>query len=150
MSRTKVNRTFSFTQDTIQKLELLMTATDNSNASEYIRLLIDNECSRQNINLEKDVTYNTNTNKPAKSEIIRKLNEIELLLSKLNYRLGDNNLLTYEIRDTVNSYAEFVGCDYVSADKDIPGAKPHDCITQSEDNYNNKLRRLSIEKANKK
>ena len=144
----KINRTYSFTKETIEKLELLMAKAEYESTSEYIRELINAEADKQGIILEKEEFHNSVSNKLSRSEVVRRLTHVEQLLLQINYKLKDNNAMTYQIRDGINSYLNFAAIEPSYYESETEKAEPHKCLTQSELNYENKMRRLAVEKAN--
>lgn len=152
MSR-KIHKTYSFNQSTLEQLELLMTKNNCSNSSEYISQLIEAECVRQEIVIEKEELHDSVSNKAARSEVMRELAQIKLQLSSINFKLKDNNVMTYQIRDAQNTQLNFIQGKTDGAttfyESETETAQPNDCLVQSAVNYENKMRRLSVEKANK-
>lgn len=156
----KINRTFSFTPETVEKLEMLLMQINNNNASDYIRWLIDCECERQEISVEKEELHESVSKKNSKSEINRRLAQLELQISSLNYKLKDVCLMLYQILNGMNAQLNYLSgkvdapstfYEYES-EKDLPkdtSVLQNPILSNSASNYENKMRRLSIEKANK-
>ena len=156
----KINKTYSFNPDTIEKLEMLLTQLSTDNASDFIRWLIDCECERQEISIEKEELHNSESKKYSKSEINRRLAQLELQISRLNYKLKDALLMNYQILNAVNAILNYMSgkvdtpstfYEYES-ENDLPkdtSILQNPILTNSASNYENKMRRLSIEKANK-
>lgn len=132
----KINRTYSFNEDTLRQLRLLMNKYNTNNASELIRMLIENEYNRlQNPNLHADLKD-------------KSLSEIEYQLQRLIKIQEQNNEWTYEIRDMTNSYANFVDCeDFCSADVNMKNAKINKCMIESRENYQTIRHNRTVEKA---
>lgn len=147
---TKINRTFSFNQYTIDALELLMTNANISNASDYLRQLIDDECVRQKISIDKEEYHHTVSNRNERSELVRAVKNNSLEIAKQNAKLNEITKMLYQLRDGQNSYLNEINVDPTPYESETESdkVKQHPALVNAAANYDKKMRRLAIEKQN--
>ena len=120
----KINRTYSFTEETLRQLKEIMSRYEKENTSEVIRGLIENE-------------YNRLKNPSAKADTKdSRLTDIETSLTALTAKLNDLNRMTYEVRDITNSYALMLESgememNFHSADENVRDANLSSCLVKS-------------------
>ncbi len=130
-------------------LDLLKTERGLSNTSELIRTLIIEAAIAENITSDYGDLPSTAERKRAKSDIASRLDRMEVALSKLSHQMGDIKEYTYETRDGVNSYLNFLGVENSdTADDNINSQTIHKSLQQAKQNYNSQQRQNSINKAN--
>ncbi|MBR1421912.1 MAG: hypothetical protein IJ571_00520 [Ruminococcus sp.] len=127
----KINRTYSFYEDTLRQINFLMDEYNTKNASELIRMLIDNEYNRL-----KNPHYHAD----AKENQLEQLAEIKRMISSYEEYF-------YECRDLLNSYAIFIDCDFSSSDTNLSNAKLSECLVKSRENYQALKHQRSVKKA---
>lgn len=148
---TKINRTYSLDQYTVDCLVLLMTDANIDNASEYIRQLIIAECERRKISIDKEEYHHTVSNRNERSELARAVKNNSLEIAKQNAKLNEITKMLYQLRDGQNSYLNEINVDPTPYESETESdkVKQHPALVNAAVNYENKMRRLSIEKANK-
>ena len=145
----KTKRLFSLDDRTLDLLDLLKTERGLSNTSELIRALIIEAAIAENITSDYGELPSTSERKRAKSDIASRLDRMEVALSKLSHQMGDIKEYTYETRDGVNSYLNFLGVENTdTADENINSQTIHKSLQQAKQNYNSQQRQNSINKAN--
>lgn len=135
----KINRTYSFTEETLRQLKEIMSRYEKENPSEVIRGLIENE-------------YNRLENPSAKADTKdSRLTDIETSLTALTAKLNDLNRMTYEVRDITNSYALMLESgememNFHSADENVRDANLSSCLVKSRENYKEMRHARTVEK----
>ncbi len=135
----KINRTYSFTEETLRQLKEIMSRYEKENTSEVIRGLIENE-------------YNRLKNPSAKADTKdSRLTDIETSLTALTAKLNDLNRMTYEVRDITNSYALMLESgememNFHSADENVRDANLSSCLVKSRENYKEMRHARTVEK----
>ena len=135
----KINRTYSFTEETLRQLKEIMSRYEKENTSEVIRGLIENE-------------YNRLKNPSAKADTKdSRLTDIETSLTALTAKLNDLNRMTYEVRDMTNSYALMLESgememSFHSADENVRDANLSSCLVKSRENYKEMRHARTVEK----
>ena len=135
----KINRTYSFTEETLRQLKEIMSRYEKENTSEVIRGLIENE-------------YNRLKNPSAKADTKdSRLTDIETSLAALTAKLNDLNRMTYEVRDITNSYALMLESgememSFHSADENVRDANLSSCIVKSRENFKEMRHARTVEK----
>ena len=135
----KINRTYSFTEETLRQLKEIMSRYEKENTSEVIRGLIENE-------------YNRLKNPSAKADTKdSRLTDIETSLAALTAKLNDLNRMTYEVRDITNSYALMLESgememNFHSADENVRDANLSSCLVKSRENYKEMRHARTVEK----
>ncbi len=135
----KINRTYSFTEETLRQLKEIMSRYEKENTSEVIRGLIENE-------------YNILKNPSAKADTKdSRLTDIETSLTALTAKLNDLNRMTYEVRDITNSYALMLESgememNFHSADENVRDANLSSCLVKSRENYKEMRHARTVEK----
>ena len=135
----KINRTYSFTEETLRQLKEIMSRYEKENTSEVIRGLIENE-------------YNRLKNPSAKADTKdSRLTDIETSLAALTAKLNDLNRMTYEVRDMTNSYALMLESgememSFHSADENVRDANLSSCIVKSRENFKEMRHARTVEK----
>ena len=146
----RLKKTFSFNVASLKLLDMLCSEKNISNQSELLRILIAEEAVRYGLINSTDLSeFRPAENKDNRSELLHSISNIETMLSKMQLRLGDIETMTYQTRDGMNSYLNFVDLDagsYSSAEPDSQRLNP--IIKRAEDTYNTKKRQLAINKAN--
>ena len=128
-----------------------MTNANISNASDYIRQLIIAECERQGISVDKEELHHTVSNRNERSELVRIIKEIRLEIAKLKDK---NALLEKQNEQQLNGVNAILNYydvteTYLENETEKDKVKPNPIIVKSGINYENKMRRLAIEKQNK-
>lgn len=142
-------RIFSLDDRTVELLDLLKTERGLANTSELIRTLIIEAAIAENITSDYGDLPSTAERKRAKSDIASRLDRMEVALSKLSHQMSDIKEYTYETRDGVNSYLNFLGVENSdTADDNINSQTIHKSLQQAKQNYNSQQRQNSINKAN--
>lgn|GEM_PF-6616466 len=135
----KINRTYSFTEETLRQLKEIMSRYEKENTSEVIRGLIENE-------------YNRLKNPSAKVDTKdSRLTDIETSITALTAKLNDLNRMTYEVRDITNSYALMLESgememNFHSADENVRDANLSSCLVKSRENYKELRHARTVEK----
>ena len=120
-------KTFSFSDTAEKNLSLLMSDLEIHSASECIRYLIDAECVRRGL-----------------------IQMVSIQMAKYNNRIEDIYKMCYEVRDGVNSQCNFMDAPFTSADTMVEGAAVSKAVQGSCETYEARMRRLSVDKANRR
>ena len=152
-------KTFSFSDTAEKNLSLLMSDLEIHSASECIRYLIDAECVRRGL-IKKDTMSekfsagkrdrsNANAVKD-KDDLLREIQMVSIQMAKYNNRIEDIYKMCYEVRDGVNYQCNFMDAPFTSADTMVEGAAVSKAVQGSCETYEARMRRLSVDKANRR
>lgn len=75
---------------------------------------------------------------------------VSIQMAKYNNRIEDIYKMCYDIRDGVNSQCNFMDAPFTSADTMVEGAAVSKAVQGSCETYEARMRRLSVDKANRR
>lgn len=142
-------KTFSFSDTAEKNLSLLMSDLEIHSASECIRYLIDAECIRRGL-IKKDAMSENFGAVKDKDDLLREIQMVSIQMAKYNNRIEDIYKMCYEVRDGVNSQCNFMDAPFTSADTMVEGAAVSKAVQGSCETYEARMRRLSVDKANRR
>lgn len=150
----QLRKTYSMTDQICEVTKQIMAVRNIANESELMRTLVAEEAVRTGIIDRVDDVGEIEIDYPQnRPELITRIDRLESLLKKVLSKVTDDNRINYQIRDSINSYLNFLDVssdDYVSADSDLPGSEPHGIMIRADENYNRVNRYRAIDKANRK
>lgn len=147
----KMNCTLALTKKSKEMLNMLYMKSTIKTLSEYVRWLIQEECDRQGINIEKEEIHHKSLTGNAALDKVNGavhllLNKVEIIEEQNKTLLADNNSLKAvnkeqsrilnKLQAGQNTYLNEI---QINADE---------IYERAEKEYNEKQRKLSIEKAN--
>lgn len=85
-----------------------------------------------------------------KDDLLREIQMVSIQMAKYNNRIEDIYKMCYEVRDGVNSQCNFMDVPFTSADTMVEGAAVSKAVQGSCETYEARMRRLSVDKANRR
>ena len=147
----KINCTLALTKKSKEMLNMLYMKSTIKTVSEYVRWLIQEECDRQGINIEKEEIHHKSSTGNAALDKINDavhflLNKVEIIEEQNKTLLAENNSLKAVNKEQSRIlYKLLAGQDTYLNEIQI---KADEIYERAEKEYNEKQRKLSIEKAN--